>query len=545
MTPSSMKIMIVSSPKRAIMRLPFFGLLAACVFCFSAIACLAQGVSITTFHGGNARLGWNDQEVILTPAAVKSRLFGKLWERPLGGKVTGSPLYVSRLEIAGHARAVVYAATDDNSISALDAANGHPLWVRRQLAPVPRDWRGHPDMGILGTPVIDLDSRTLYACSVRVRGLRQIFQVWALDIRTGATRPGWPVTLAGMDRGCRFEAGQLYQRGALALQDGWVYAPFGGRGDAPPWHGWVMGVNTRLPGDPQRAYCASPRADGAGIWSGGGVSADTNGALYAVTGNGDPDAALGGDSIAQSVIRLTVADGSLQCSLQPRDFYTPANFRFLNDQDEDLGGATALVLPDQLELATPHLLFVGGKDGLGYLLNRDNLGGVGGEIWKTRLFSTPEAPYHEGIRSTASYFDAGPAGHLLYVAGDEPGPDNAKGMAALQIVTDPVTGRPSLKRLWTLPDSFDGPSSPYGSSSGVTGGIVWVVETKNSDRSEGQPPSILHAYDALTGAELYSSNRGPASDRLTAGRRFSSPIVADGRVFIGTAGVVCYGQKGR
>ena len=224
------------------------GLLSVCLLAAGgpgAARAGAQGVSITTFHGDNARLGWNNRETALTPDAVAGRAFGKRWERRLGGKVTGSPLYVSRLVVAGRARGVVYAATGDNSVYALDAADGRVLWARRRLAPPPRDWRGSPEMGILGTPVVDEAAGTLYACGVRPRGLRQVFQVWALDLATGATRAGWPVTLAGEDRGCRFEAGQLYQRGALSLVDGWVYAPFGGRGDVPPWHGWGVVTGMR------------------------------------------------------------------------------------------------------------------------------------------------------------------------------------------------------------------------------------------------------------------------------------------------------------
>ena len=496
-------------------------------------------VSITTFHGDNARLGWNDREAALTPTAVGSRAFGKLWGTPLGGKVTGSPLYLPQVTMGGRARHVVYAATDDNSVYALDALTGHILWARRQLTPPPRDWRNRAQMGILSTPVLDPGTQTLYACALRPRGLRQVFQMWALDLRTGATRPGWPVTLGGTDQGCRFEGGQVLQRGALTWIDGWVYAPFGARGDSPPWHGWVIGVHAASPADPQRAFCASPRADGAGIWSGGGLSADTSGALYAVTGNGDPQAEDSGGSLAQSVLRLTVRAEALTCTATPQDVYTPSNAQFLNDEDEDLGGATALVLPDQPDVKPSHLMFIGGKDGLGYLLDRDNLGGVGGEIWKQRLFSDPVAPYHEGIRSTASYFDAGPAGHWIFVVGDEPGPDGNKGISALQIVPDPVTGKARWQRRWTLTKSLKGPSSPYGSSAGATGGLVWVVEAFSGDDDD----SVLHAYDALTGRELYNSDKAPVADRLTQGRRFSSPIVAEGRVFIGTAGVVCYGIK--
>jgi hypothetical protein len=66
----------------------------------------------------------------------------------------------------------------------------------------------------------------------------------------------------------------------LSLVNGWVYVPFGGRGDTPPWRGWVMGIDTRRPTAPQRAFCTSPISDGAGVWSAAGVAADRNGDLF-------------------------------------------------------------------------------------------------------------------------------------------------------------------------------------------------------------------------------------------------------------------------
>jgi hypothetical protein len=499
-----------------------------------------QGVNVLTFHYDNARLGWNRAETQLTPAAVRPGAFGKLWHAPLDGFVPGSPLYVSELDIGGQRRAVVFAGTDHNSVFALDAASGRILWERRRLrepltdAQFSGSWFGDDLHGILSTPVIDLETRTLYTCVVRAKGFRQLFEVWALDIRTGETRPGWPIVLKGAYRGSPFVGGQVMQRGALMLVEGWVYVPFGGRGDIPPWRGWLIGVDTRRPSAPQRAFCSSPVTDGAGIWSGGGVSSDDAGALFTATGNGDFDLFKGGANLAQSVLRLTTAQGRLGFSGQPPDYYTPANYKYLDEQDEDLGGATALVLPDQPDTSTPRLLFTGGKDGLAYLLNRDNLGGIGGEVQKFRLFGDINAVYHEGIRSTSAYFDAGEKGRFLFVAGDQPGPENALGLAALQLTAESPGSTMRMKRVWTLKQPVNGPSSPVVSSQGSANGILWLVETNDGERSS------LRAYDALSGAELYNSNAGSPNDRFDGGRRFTSPIVADGRVFIGAQGVLCF-----
>jgi outer membrane protein assembly factor BamB len=503
---------------------------------FTGSTATAVPVDVTTFHYGNQRLGWNSAETSLKPANINRNSFGKRWHAKLDGRVPGSPLYLSGLNVSGSQRDVVFAATNQNSVFALDAATGKTLWSRPRLARPLIDaefrgsWFGDERYGVLSTPVIDRANNALYVCGVRQKGLRQHFTVWSLDVRTGATRPGWPVDVKATDGGTRFEAGQVMQRGALSLVNGWVYLPFGGRGDTPPWRGWVVGIDTRRPQAPQRGFCASPVTDGAGIWSGGGVSSDGS-SLYAVTGNGDFDLNRGGRNTGQCVLRLSP---TLAFSRQAKDYYTPSNYKYLDEQDEDLGGATALVLPPQPG-RRPNLLFTGGKDGLAYLVDRDRLGGVGGEVQKERLFSPVDAPYHEGIRATPAYFDGGAAGRYLFVAGDQPGPNDNLGIAALRLDLDPRSNETRFRRAWTLKKAINGPSSPIVTSDGPRDAVVWIVETNDGEGSN------LRAYEATTGALLYNSNEDEKSDRFDEGRRFTSPIVADGRVFVGARGVVCFG----
>lgn len=503
-----------------------------------------SAVSITTFHGENSRLGWNARETRLTPANVVPATFGRRWHTALDDVVHGSPLLVADLEVKGKRQDVVFAATNGNSVYALSAADGSILWESKALAPPLTDsqfgWgRGKDPHGILSTPVIDLKTGTLYVCMPRARGLRQVFQSFALDIRTGKTRPGWPVTLDGEYRGARFTPGQLMQRGALALHEGWLYIPFGGRGDIPPWRGWVIGINTKNPKEKTRAFCASTSTDGAGIWSAGGVSIAPNGEFFVITGNGDYDFPQG-NNLAQTVIRLRADSKGFGFSRQSKDFYTPENHLFLDEQDEDLGGASALVLPEQPGTSTPRLIFTGGKDGLAYLLNRDNLGGVGGEVQKFRYFCDPKATYHEGIRSTCAYFDAGAAGRFLYVPGDNPGPDNNLGMVALKLEPDTPGGPMRFHKVWTLPRQLGRPSSPIVTSDGTKNGLVWLVEPEYKD---GGGVSVVRVYDALTGTETYNSETNSAQDRMEGGRNFTSITVANGRAYVGAQGVFCYGLK--
>lgn len=494
-----------------------------------------------TFHYDNARLGWNNRETKLTPASVRVEKFGKLWDQPLDGFVNGSPLQVSSIAVGGQKRDVVYAATERNSVYALDAASGKVLWSRKELAPpvtameFSGEWRTNIVHGVLSTPVIDLSSGTIYVCGLTAPGLRQQFIVWALDIRTGKTRSGWPVVVRGSYGNTPFVPGQVMQRGALSLVNGWLYVPFGGRGDTPPWRGWVMGIDTRRPKTTQRAFCTSPVSDGAGVWSAAGVAADRNGDLFLVTGNGDFDLFRGGSNLGQTVLRLRPRGNQLLFTRKRTDYYTPPNYKHLDDQDEDMGGATAIVLPHQPGTRTPRLLFTGGKDGLGYLLNRDNLGGIGGELQKQRFYGDPKAIYHEGVRATPAYFDAGSKGRFLFLAGDETGPQGQNGIVALRLTTNGANGPARVQQVWTIKQHLERPTSPVVTSHGSRNGIVWTVETRD------EPNPILRAYDALSGRELYHSDMGPQSERLIGARRFISPTVVNGRVFIGARGVFAYG----
>lgn len=488
-----------------------------------------KNVNITSYHGGNDRLGWNSNETILTPENVSSKpefetspRFDVKWRTPLDGFVNGSPLAFN---------GAIYAVTENNSAFALNARSGDILWQTTRLMKTLSagqfngDWNSSEKHGVLSTPVIDEKTKTLYFCGPEAHGLVQNFVVFALDTGTGKVKPGWPVKLSAKNRSARFTAGQVMQRGALSLANGWLMIPFGGRGDVPPWRGWVVGIDTKAPHSPQRSFCLSPDTDGAGVWSAGGVSADEKGNCYIVTGNGDYDLFRGGNNLGQTVVRL---DSQLKFSKRAEDYYTPANYQFLDEQDEDLGGASALVLPDIPDSSTPHLLFTGGKDGCAYLLDRDRLGGIGGELQRTRLFAAEKATYHEGIRATSAYFDAGDAGRLIFVPGDNPGDDGNLGLVALKLLVSARGEKAHFVQVWNAKKDLARPGSPVVSSDGAKNAIVWLIEF----HEDGD--SYLDAFDALSGKQL-------TSRRFSGGRRFVSPTVANGSVYVGAEGVICYG----
>lgn len=501
------------------------------------------GPAVATFHGDPQRTGWDPDERTLTPSTVRSGAFGKLWTAPVEGDVYAEPLVVPRVVARGQARTVVYAVTEEDLVYAFDAADGSRLWgpislgtpVRRASLPC-----GNIDpVGITSTPVADPATGTLYVVALTTPdgGRTKTYQVAAVDLATGALRPGWPVPISPpVTSGLRFDAGVQQQRGALLLLKGVVYVPFGGYwGDCGPYHGWVVGIPVASPRR-QEAFVTPTHRMG-GVWATGGIAADPEGRLYVATGNSDSTGRL---DLGNSVVRLTTSP-ALRFSGSPRDFFTPSNFVSLNDTDTDLGSMVPLVLPDQPELGTPHLLFMAGKQGVGYLLNRDNLGGLGkgdgitGEgLYSACLFGTCRGGVPE-VFSAAAYWDGGRAGHIVVVPGHgrQPAPcGGAGGVVALRLGGRPGTRLAAFSVAWCGPSMRD-PGAPLVSGAGLDGGIVWVVDTGAE--------AVLYALDARTGRLLYAST---GADAPGATHRFITPAVAGGRVYIGAArAVVAYGLK--
>jgi hypothetical protein len=210
---------------------------------------------------------------------------------------------------------VIYVAAQHDSVYAFDAdfRTSAPLWKVIFINPpltttVPYAETGSddivPEIGITGTPVIDPASGTLYLvaktkemgppCSVASPCYAQ--RLHALDIATGAEKAGSPVVIqpsvpgtgagADSDGQIPYNALRQNQRPGLLLYGGVVYVASGGHTDANPYHGWIVGYDARTL-QMVAAFNASPDAWGARIWqSGGGPSADSNGNIYVVTGNG-------------------------------------------------------------------------------------------------------------------------------------------------------------------------------------------------------------------------------------------------------------------
>lgn len=372
----------------------------------------ASAVNVLTQHNDTFRTGANLSESVLTVSNVGSSQFGKLFSRAVDGQIYAQPLYVSGLTISGKLRNVLYVATEHNSVYAFDAddpAASTALWQVNLGSSVPiGDFSNctdlQPEVGITGTPVIDLTSNTMYVVAKTLVGTNHFQRLHALNILTGAEKFGGPVSIQGSvpgtgagSSGGTLTFDPLYQhsRASLLLLSNTVYVACGSHCDYGNYHGWLFGYNaTNL--QQTAIFCTSPNAGdgvidgGAGIWgSGMGPSADTNGNIYVTTGNGPLDKNTGGLDYGDSLIKFSVSSGTLVVA----DWFSPHDQANLYTNDLDLGSGGPMVIP------STNLVVVMGKTGEVYLINPQHLGGFVNFSSDTNIvqeFSAAPTPYTIG-----------------------------------------------------------------------------------------------------------------------------------------------------
>ena len=410
----------------------------------------------------------------------------------ISGNVHAQPLYIE----GGQNGPMIIVVTASNNVYALHADTGTVIWSRTDIGPAVTS--GLPcgninPVGIIGTPVVDLASRSLFFDAL-ISGSPIKHFIFSLNVDTGATNSGWPVDLNAAGLG--FTSLAQEDRGALALVNGIVYVPYSGYfGDCGDYHGSVVGVHID---DPSTVALWATAAEGGGIWGHSGVASDgTN--MFVITGNtftnpGDPWS--GGEAI----VRLQA--GPI-FSGNPTDFWAPANWQSLDNSDTDLGGCSAILIdvpganPSQLVLAL-------GKDGNAYLVNRNNLGGVAGPVTSLGVDGTLLG------QSSATYTTA-EGTYFVFRAGSNQ-------IKAYKIT---ATSPPAITFAWEQTQS--GRGSPWVTTTdSINNAIVWVVGAQGDHR--------LHGYNGDTGAVVYAG--GGADELMTGDRKWNSGIVARGSIYV-------------
>jgi len=425
------------------------------------------------------------------------------------GHVYAQPLY---WRPPGSVRGLIIVATESDEVAGLAADTGRTVWRTTLGAPVSRADMPCGDInpvGITGTPVIDPASGSVFLDAMVLRAGTPQHLVFELRLSDGAVLPGWPVDVQQVlrQRGIAFTPRAQNQRAAVALLDGRVFIAFSGNyGDCGDYHGIVLGVATT---PPQPVAAWSTRALKGGIWAPGGISSD-DGNLFFSTGNTD-GAEEWGDG--ESAFRT---GPDLRHSTSPRDFFAPSDWKQLDDDDLDLGGTNPLPIDLATASGTARLLVVLGKDGNAYLLNRDDLGGIGGQIAMRRAAGT------QIITSPVFYPGQGRV-LIAYQARRAACPNGSEqgGLAALAVT---AAGRDGLASAWCAP--LDGRGAPaVTTTDGAADPIVWVAGAEGDDR--------LHAFRGDTGAQLWTS-----PDVLTGLRHFVTILAAEDRLYIAGDGRV-------
>lgn len=515
-------------------------------FLLTGTLSLAQ-VNVITQHNNIDRTGWNNREPILNKSNVRIGSFGKLFTRSVDDQLYAQPLVVQQVDIPSSGkRNVVYAATVNNTVYAFDADSANisnPYW-QKNLTPAGErpvrqvDLTGAcpgnflSNIGIVGTPVIDTVSNTIYLVARSVNPSTVHFSEYlhALDIRTGEEQANSPVLIEAQVNGTgdgningivHFNPQKNNQRPALLLLKGVVYIGFSSHCDWGPYHGWLLGYNaTTL--QQQFVYNDTPDGYNGGIWmSGTGPAADSSGNIFFSIGNGSVGKNNNPSDLtnrSESVVRL-YPDGSLQ---PVKDFFTPNNYPDLEAADLDLGTSGVMIIPNA------HRTVTGCKDGNLYLLDQGNLGGYNATV--NQSVQIINLGNNANMHAQFSYF-GGSANEFAYFW-----PENT---ALKAIPFNRTTGKFDVQNIIT--SSISGPVGRTGAMLSVSSngnidstGILWASAPVNCDGENYNCPGILRAIDVSdVTKELWNSGT-ISTDNPGNFAKFSSPTIANGKVYLGT-----------
>jgi hypothetical protein len=515
----------------------------------------AVGIDILTERYDDARLGANLVETQINPSNVNVNTFGKLWSYTVSGSIYAQPLYVRDVQIPGQGtRNVLYVATMNDKVYAFDAdsSNDAPLLTFDAAAavggvPVPiLDILGFNDniignVGIEGTPVIDLATNTMYfvartehadnSCGTLTPEFCQ--RLHAIDITTFEERPGSPVLLGGTvpcsggdacDGGTlTFNAQIQDQRSSLALSNGRLFIAWSSHSDEFFYNGWLM-VYDAATLQQTKIWSSAPEGtshNGAGIWMGGRAPVvDAGGNVYYITGNGTWD---GTNNYGESFVKFgSTPDTPLL------DWFTPDDVDLLNNFDLDLSGSGPILVPGT------NLILGGGKSGYFYLTRTDDLGHrSSNDVNIVQVFENSRThDDYEQIKGGPVYWNRdGGVGPWMYVWSDGCNNFNAYRFNGTDFDTPPVSQSTIL--------------SPCGSSGGVLtlsaagsapgSGIVWSSMVRTGDGNSGVHAGVLRAFDADDlSTELWNSEQNAARDSMGNWPKFSPPTVVKGHVYMGS-----------
>jgi hypothetical protein len=592
-----------------------------------------HGLAFTTYHFDVARSGWSDAETRLGPANVGS--LARRWVTgPLDDvtlsyvdtkgapqtqtfppRVFAAPLYLDDVALAappyaGVSTSVLLTATTNDWVYALAAVDtpsasgvipaGSILWKTRVGSPayLPTLDGGTP-LGVLSTPIVDTSAQppTIYVTAVDAKAGWQAF---AIDVTRGTVLPGWPVAIdstvvQNVNRNGSIammaNAAVQSQRSALALSNGTLYVAFGSYYDGGI--GWMVAIDVASrsisasfsgsPSNPLPTLDDPTNAASGGMWGAGGPAVASDGRVFMTTGN-SPKTSLGAPGVWGNSVLAWRPGLTLDAT------YSPFNYCLMDAGDTDLGGSSPVVFDvDPSRTSTPHLAAFGGKQGVGYLVDRDHMGGsltgrascdpvVANDDPSTDhslygptplpQYAPPRpgplsifGPYSDvagdnaldkaKMRSTPALFRPASGDVFVYFSGTARDPSNLASvvppcLARLRVHLEP--GAPAYLEptpATNTTTTFKNPGAPIVTShDGGQGALVWVLD-QNAKRTDPvvpkpdytPPGAVLYAFDATTLETRWQSAAGD----LGPSGKYGHVVVAHGVVYAATDRVAAFG----
>jgi hypothetical protein len=483
--------------------------------------------NITTHHYNALRTGWNKHETILTPSNLASSTFGMVASAELDEQVDAQPLVMRQQSIAGQGahNTVVYVATENNTIYAIDGDSGAILLQRNLGMPVSSTncQNNSAVIGIGATPVIDPSTGILYVIADTQENGVPTFRLYALKLHdlTDAIPSIIVKASHSLSDGSsyKFNATVSRSRAALLLTNGNVYAGFSSYCDfnGGQTRGWLLGWNAstltplsdkwltvREATSPNNFFLTS-------IWmSGSGIASDGS-SVYFVTGNSDPSGTTRNRprNLTESVVKVSPNLTTLQSA------FTPDNYSSLDQTDNDLGSGGIMLLPDQPG-SIPALATALGKDGNLYLMNRTALGG-----------------FRANTNAVLGVFRVGSCfcGESYFTGSDGINRVVTSGIYKLQTWQVRTSPSPTLVAdSWTH-NTTTGQDPGFFttvSSNGHTNGIIWAVGRPDGSNNNAV---YLDAVDANTGKTLVSNMIAGYWPNTQANANIVA-VVTNGKVYI-------------
>jgi hypothetical protein len=494
---------------------------------------------VLTYHNDIGRTGQNLNETILTTSNVTSAKFGKVGFDSTDGLVDAEPLYASSVAVPGKGNHnLLIVASEHDTVYAFDADSGTTIWQTSMLktgetTSDPRNCsQVSPEIGVTSTPVIDRTrgpNGAVYVVAMSKSGSTYHQRLHALDLALGAELFGGPVDIQASYPGTGdnssggnviFDPAQYKERAGLLLLNGVIYMGWASHCDIQPYTGWIMGYSASTLVQTS-VLDVTPNGNEGAIWmAGAGLAADNSGNIYFLDANGDFDTNLNASGFpsdgdyGNAFMKLSTSSG-----LAVADYFEMDNEASENGSDTDLGSGGALVLPDLSNGAGQmmHLAVGAGKDNNLYVVNRDSMGKFSSN--NANIYQELAGALPGGVWAMPAYFN----NRVYYGSVGSP-------IQAFTITNAKLSSSAHTANNFAYPGA-----TPSISANGSNNGIVWAVENSS--------PAVLHAYDAGTLNELYNSNQASGGrDQFGAGNKFMTPMITNGKVFVGTPnGVAVFG----